>query len=394
MVTERIVSTDIIPLAHEIPPGAHYGSSRGLLSQRAATLVRMVTESGITGWGDASGPTDVMVPLVTEGCRAVLGESLSTARARLREFVAGQYHRSTSGLHVAAASAVDIAIHDAFGKLLDTPVSELLGGRSRETVAAYASTGFATESNDLGKLREEIDQAIDLGYDAVKLKLGFGLRADVERVRVTRESVGPHGDIMVDMNGNYTADVAIQVLRAVEAFDLHWVEEPVPPEDLDGLRSVRSAGVPVAGGEACYGRVGFRELISRRLLDVVQPDVSSCGGFGEARGIVEMASTWNVRVSPHVWGTGIGLAASLQLAAIVPRFPDVVVESVPLWVEADQSANDLREQVFERPLVPEKGKFVVPDGPGLGITVDEDAIARFAAGERASIHWGKDAVAT
>ena len=389
MTTERIVSADVIPVAHAIPTGAYYGSSRGLVSQRAATLVRMTTDSGFTGWGETAGPSEVMVPLIAEGCRAVLGESLTTARVRLREFVVGQYHRSPGGLHVAAASAVDIAIHDALGKLLGVPVSELLGGRSREAAAAYASTGFATESNDLGKLREEIREAADLGYDAVKLKTGFGLRSDVERVRVARETFGAQGKIMIDMNGNYTADVAIQVLRAVEALDLHWVEEPVPPEDLDGLRSVRSAGIPVAGGEACYARAGFRELISQRLLDVVQPDVSSCGGFGEARGIVEMASTWNVRVSPHVWGTGIGLAASLQLAAVVPKFPDVRVESVPLWVEADQSDNDLREQILERPLVPEKGTFVIPDGPGLGVAVNEDALGRFAAGTRASFSWRK-----
>jgi D-galactarolactone cycloisomerase len=389
MTTERIVSADVIPVAYEIPPGAFYGSSRGLVSERAATLVRVTTESGFTGWGETAGPGAVMVPLISEGCRAVLGESLTAARARLRGFVAGQYHRSTGGLHVAAASAVDIAIHDALGQLLGVPVSELLGGRTRETVAAYASTGFATESNDLGQLREEIEEAADLGYEAVKLKTGFGLRSDVERVRVARETFGTQSQIMIDMNGNYTADVAIQVLKAVEALDLHWVEEPVPAEDLDGLRSVRTAGVPVAGGEACYARVGFRELISRRLLDVVQPDVSSCGGFGEARGIVEMASTWNVRVSPHVWGTGIGLAASLQLAAVVPRFPDVRVESVPLWVEADRSDNDLREQILERPLVPEKGKFVIPDGPGLGVAVDEDALVRFAAGPRASLRWDR-----
>jgi D-galactarolactone cycloisomerase len=387
MATERIVGADVFPVAYEVGPGASYGSSRGLVSRRAAALVRIRTEGGLAGWGEAAGPGEVMVPLIAEGVRAVLGESLATARARLREFVAGQYHRSPSGLHVAAASAVDIAIHDALGRLLGVPVSELLGGRSRTAVAAYASTGFATESNDLGKLREEIEEAADLGYDAVKLKAGFGLRSDVERVRVVRETFGTQRTIMIDMNGNYTADVAIQVLRAVEALDLHWVEEPVPQEDVDGLRSVRSVGIPVAGGEACYARVGFRELISQRLLDVVQPDVSSCGGFGEARGIVEMASTWNVRVSPHIWGTGIGLAASLQLAAVVPKFPDVRVESVPLWVEADQSDNDLREQILERPLVPEKGKFVIPDGPGLGVAVDENVLGRFAAGAPLSFSW-------
>jgi D-galactarolactone cycloisomerase len=102
-----------------------------------------------------------------------------------------------------------------------------------------------------------------------------------------------------------------------------------------------------------------------------------------------MASTWNIRVSPHVWGTGIGLAASLQLAAVVPKSPDVRVESVPLWVEADQSDNDLREQILERPLVPEKGMFVIPDGPGLGVAVDENALGRFATEGRVSLSWRK-----
>jgi len=389
MTSERIVSADVIPVAHEIPAGRSYGSSRGLVSRRAATLVRLTTDGGVAGWGETAGPGEVMAPLVAEGCRAVLGHSLATARARLREFVGGLYHRGPGGLHVAAASAVDIAVHDALGRLLGVPVCELLGGPARAAVAAYASTGFATEANDLGRLRADVEAAAGLGYDAVKLKAGFGLRRDVERVRVAREALGAGGTIMIDMNGNYTADVAIQVLRAVEALDLHWVEEPVAPDDLDGLRSVRGAGIPVAGGEASYARAGFRELISRRLLDVAQPDVCSCGGFGEARGIVEMASTWNIRVSPHVWGTGIGLAASLQLAAVVPRSPDVRVESVPLWVEADQSDNDLREQILQRPLAPDKGMFTIPDGPGLGIAVDEDALGRYATQPPTTISWRK-----
>jgi D-galactarolactone cycloisomerase len=183
--------------------------------------------------------------------------------------------------------------------------------------------------------------------------------------------------VMVDANHAYDAIAAIRVGRQIEELDIAWFEEPVPPEDLQGYRQVKSAlRVPIAGGEAEFTRWGFRPLIVERTIDILQPDVCAAGGLSECKKIADMANAFGVRVNPHVWGTGIALAASLQLIAVLPDNPPSLDPIAPL-LEFDQSEHPMRMAVLTEPIRHEAGWVEIPRGPGLGIEIDRAAIAKF-----------------
>jgi D-galactarolactone cycloisomerase len=223
-----------------------------------------------------------------------------------------------------------------------------------------------------------IEQAASEGFTLIKIKCGDGIRSDLERIDLVYEIAGKDAGVMVDINGNYTADLALQLAPELEARGVVWLEEPVPPEDLDGYARLRDGSrVPLASGEADAMRVGFRDLISRRLIDIVQPDITTCGGLAEAKAIVRMAQTWNVRFSPHVWGGAIALAAGLQLCAATPLHPHVTREAAPLLFEYDRGANALRDELLATPIEVKGDRIRIPMAPGLGVELDWKAVDRF-----------------
>ncbi len=196
---------------------------------------------------------------------------------------------------------------------------------------------------------------------------------------MVRRAIGPGIRIMVDANHAYDALGAIRLGRLIEPYDIAWFEEPVPPEDLAGYREVKAAlSIPIAGGEAEFTRWGFRPLITERLVDILQPDIAAAGGISETKKIADMANAFGVRVNPHVWGTAVALAASLQLIACLPHNPPGLHPIEPL-LEFDQSEHPIRMAVVTEPIVQQDGWVVIPDGLGLGIEIDRAALAKFAA---------------
>jgi D-galactarolactone cycloisomerase len=179
---------------------------------------------------------------------------------------------------------------------------------------------------------------------------------------------------MLDANHAYNAPEALRLARAIQPEGLYWFEEPVPPEDLDGYVELRrSAGILIAGGECEYTRYGFRELINRRAVDILQPDLGAAGGFSELQKILAMASAANLPVMPHVWGTNVGLAAALQLFAALPHFPERRFPAEPFF-ELDQSPHPFRCGTTREQFVMRDGYLAIPDRPGLGITLDLDCV--------------------
>jgi D-galactarolactone cycloisomerase len=371
-----IARIEAIPVSDPLDVARRYGSSRGLVAGRAATLVRLETTDGVVGWGEAWGASPGAKALIEELGEQLVGTTLKPSPNWLTDLLQRSYHYSSSGLHTVAASALDIAMWDAFARTLALPVHALLGGPTRERLSAYASTGYVTETNDPGQFRAALESAASEGYPAVKIKLGLGLGSDCTRTEIAKDVFGPDSTVFVDFNGNYTADQAIRSIGALRDFGLGWVEEPVTPDDRDGMRLVRNAGIPLAAGEAVYTRFGFRDLIADRLIDVVQPDVSKCGGISEARVIAHLAQTWNVRFSPHVWGGAISQAASAQLLASVPNYPHTDHQPEPVWFEVDRGCNALRDELASVPLRQSGTDVLVPQAPGLGIEVDEDAVSK------------------
>ena len=374
-MTATVRLVEPIPVAYPLGDQA-YGSARGRVPERQSTLVRLTSDDGVVGWGEAFGPPAAVCALVAEAATLVVGARLDGITPWVTRALLQQYHRGHSGLHVAAIGAVETAMWDAHGRTLGLSVGRLLGGRARDRVTAYASTGYVTQTRDLGEYRDTLVAAVSEGFSAAKVKLGLGFREDRRRAEMARDVLGPDRELMLDFNGNYTADIAATVIRGLLDLRPAWVEEPVPPEDLDGLARLRGVGVPLAAGEALYTRYGFRPLVADALVDVLQPDVSKTGGLGEARVIAHLAQTWNLRFSPHVWGSGVGQAAALQLMSSVPDFPHPEIHPEPMWFELDRGPNDLREVLVAEPVRCVDGEVAIPDRPGLGVDVDDDALAR------------------
>lgn len=371
-----VSAVEAIPLSYRLKGGG-YGSSRGIVAARETTLVRLQTSDGVVGWGEAWGPPLTTVALINELSQGLVDTTLDAPVPFVAHRLQQHYHRG-GGLFAAALSGVEIALWDAMGRTLDVNVATLLGGRAREHVTPYASAGYVLPDRNLEKFRAALTEAT-AGFAGAKIKCGLGVGEDVERASVAREVLQESRALMVDFNGNYTADQASASASALHDLHVAWIEEPLPPDDVDGLRLLRGGQVPLATGEALYTRAPFRRLVTDRLVDFVQPDVTKVGGLAEARAICELARAWNVRVSPHVWGGGVGLAAVLQLLASVPDYPHTTNTPEPLWLEFDRGDNALRELVLTEQLRPQDGLLAVPNGPGLGVDVDGEAVERLRA---------------
>jgi D-galactarolactone cycloisomerase len=357
-----------------------FAYSQAWYRRRGAMLVEITTEDGITGWGEAFGPPELTAPVVAWLAPLVVGGDAMAREAIWQALYNRLRDHGQRGLVVEAISAIDIALWDIAGQALGLPVHRLLGGPLRMEVEAYATGFYRRERDDhLAYLVEEAETRRSEGFRWLKLKTGWGLEEDIRLTRDFRAAVGGDVGLMVDCNHAYDAPAAIRYGRAVEDLGIAWFEEPVPPEDIDGYLEVKARQrVPVAGGEAVFTRWGFRDLVARRAVDVLQPDVAACGGISELKKIADMASAFGMRVNPHVWGTGVTLAASLHLLAVLPDNPPGLFPRPPL-LELDRSPHPVRDEVTSLPAVSADGRVRVPEGPGLGVSVDRAALRRFAA---------------
>jgi len=226
---------------------------------------------------------------------------------------------------------------------------------------------------------EPVAEAADEGFTAAKIKIGRGVDGDLERVATASEHLGEDVHLIADYNDNYTPRQAIRSIEALAECDLTWAEEPVPPENLSGYREIkRHTDVPLAAGEAHFGRFEFKRLVDERLVDVIQPNLGRCSGFAEARFLANLATTENVLVQPHIWNSAVGTAAAVQFAASLPDYPyaaDLLPE--PVLFEFDRSENPLRDDLLVNPLDPTGGSLDVPQELGLGVTVGEDAVEQY-----------------
>jgi len=347
--------------------------------RRQHLLVEVECDDGTIGWGECLGPARPNAAIVAAYKPWLIGQSpLETEKhwAVLYNVLRDQGQR---GLAVTALSGIDIALWDIKGKHFGVPVSILLGGRFRESVRAYATGAFKRDGVD----RVE-DNAADIarfraeGFHAAKIKVGFGLEEDLRVIQAVRAAAGSDMRVMIDGNHGYDALEAIQLGRKAADFDIAWFEEPVVPEQLDAYRAVRAGQpIPVAGGETWHTRWGMREPIETRCIDIIQPDVCGAGGFTEVRRIADLAALHGVRMVPHVWGTAVQIAASLHvIAAMIPN--PVRPDPIEPILEFDRTDNPFRQAVVTVPLEHVNGIVAIPDGPGLGIEINRDALKVFA----------------
>ncbi len=274
------------------------------------------------------------------------------------------------GIDVCAMSGIDIALWDILGKSLNAPVWRLLGGRKSERMPAYASGGWANAAKIGEQLNGYIAQG---GFKAVKMRVGVidgAVANSARRVRAARDAIGPDIALMCDAHGTYSVTEAKQFCRRVEECNLTWFEEPVTADDKRGMAEVRaSTSVPIAAGESEFNRFDFRDLAELHAVDIFQPDLAICGGITEAMRIGAIASAFNLRLAPHLWAGAPAFAAGMQVAAASPA---------GFILEYSLGANPLLHDLVAEALAVKDGLIDIPERPGLGITVNESFVKRYA----------------
>lgn len=389
----KITSVDVYVL--KTPLEEPFAFSQGWVRQRAATLVRIQTDNGLSGWGEAFAqglePPEISSAVIRHALvPVVLNRDALDINVLWYEMYNKTRDYGRKGSVMAGISAIDIALWDLAGKYYRQPVCQLLGGAFRKKVVPYA-TGFyrITGQGEAARLAEEAVQHRASGFTAMKVKLGFGVDDDIKVMRAIDDALKADqradnraGDgisysceLMVDTNHAYGRAEALRLGRALEEYNIRWYEEPLVPEDLEGYRELRSAlSIPIAAGENEHSIYGYNQLLD--VIDIAQPDVGSCGGLTAARDITAMAQAKGVMVNPHVWGSAIAQAASLQLIASLPVPHHSLFATQPV-LEYDRSSHPYRSELIEEPWELRDGEITVPDGSGLGIEVRMDVIEKY-----------------
>ena len=337
--------------------------------QAQTCLVKVTADDGTVGWGEGHAPlgprataavvTDVLAPLlVGEDPLAIeLAWERMYGSMRLREHLAGYQLEAIAG--------VDIALWDLAGKLLGVPVYRLLGGPFRTELPAYAS---GVPGTTVAERVRSAERFLAEGYGAVKCSIGRGdMDEDLETVAALAEALRGRADLLVDAHGAYTAENVLVVGHRLEELGVYWLEDPLPPENVDGYVHLAAAlRMAIAAGETECTRWQFEERLARRAVDVILPDICRAGGISEGRKIATVADVHNTKWAAHVsMGSSVHVAAAAHLAAASANF---------LVLEFSSTPNPIGEALLTGPLHPENGVLRVPDGPGLGIGLDEDRL--------------------
>ncbi|MBV8811296.1 MAG: mandelate racemase/muconate lactonizing enzyme family protein [Acidobacteriaceae bacterium] len=338
------------------------------------TLLAIYTDEGVTGWGSVF-TNDALV----KAALGVLAPLYQGENALEPERVSEKLHANTfwlgrGGSITHTISGIDIALWDILGKATGQPVGRLLGGRYRNRVRPYASLLMCQPK----PLAEHLHAVREQGFKAFKIGWGpFGqesYRRDEEIIRAARDAVGTEAMLMVDAGASNASwpqgfKWAVRTAEMLRDYDVYWFEEPLLPDNLSDYVLLRQKSpVPIAGGEVLTRRQSFASWLQAGAFDIVQPDVTKVGGISEERRICWMAEENGVRFIPHGWNTALGLAADLQLAS-AGKQTDLVeyLTGSPFIDEIVQTAWKLDAE----------GHLTIPDGPGLGITPDLDAIEKY-----------------
>ncbi len=346
----------------DVRPFVMWGGGAG----RNWLFVKVETDQGVHGWGEGSlvNQTSTIAEAVRMLASQIVGHDADAIERHWQ--VMYLHNRYRGGVIInSALSAIDQALWDIKGKTLGVPVYQLLGGAVRDRIRAYTSAGNP----------EIARERVQRGFTAVKTA-GWDVDNDVDErslpawltkhIEAMRRAVGPDVDIMVDNHGRSTPGLAIKQIRAIEDLGVLFFEEPVPPDNVDSLALVRSAalGTELATGERKLNRWGFKEIIERQLVDVVQPDICHCGGVSEMMRIAAMAEMYDIRVAPHNPKGPVATAASVNVAATIPNF--LILEHT--------RPDSLFDEVQLEPMQMDGGYYGLPDRSGLGVDLNEDVI--------------------
>jgi len=364
---------------YEAPKGAQESHGIG-----AMLIIKVTTDNGLVGYADVETQPQVAkavidAPLSGTGMIDGLRETIRGEEPRDVEKLWHKMFKATAyfgrrGAAIQAMSGIDNCLWSIIGQAEKKPICELLGGKRREKIRAYASTLFRSTPE---AMKEACQFYIEQGFTAVKF--GWGLfgrdpKLDVELVRAAREALGPNRDLLIDPGWwiERTAEEAIEMVRHLEPFHPYFVEDCLHPEDYDGYaRLAEAVETPIAAGEQEGTHWGFQQLIERGKIDIVQPDLSRCGGLTTAKKIARMVEEKKLRIIPHAWSSDILTATTLQFLASVKNAE---------LIEFNVSSGEISRHLAKEPIRLKNGFVEIPDAPGLGIEVDEKMIEKYRIG--------------
>lgn len=344
-------------------------------------FVRVETEDGFVGWGEGTNfPGVEPIATAIKALRpVVIGEQAWNIEQLWNRMYRYLYYNGMGGVVMAALSGIDIALYDIVGQKLGIPVYHMLGGKVHDRLRIYANGWTEGTNGQPEKLAERTRELVAKGYTGCKFdpfhSTPFNrevtqsqLRDAVAKIAAIREAGGPDYDIGIDVHGRWNTNSAIKIIRALEPYRLLFFEEGVPPENVDAMAEVqRNVNVPLATGERIFGRHGFRPLLEKQAVRIIQPDIARTGGITEFKKICSMADTYYVSVAPHNPNGPICTVATIHACLSIPNF--LILE----FFEPD-------EPVFQEIVVGgfrRDAEAVLPiDAPGLGINIDDDFLSK------------------
>lgn len=343
-------------------------------------LIKIETDEGITGWGECDSSPYVVKTIVDcppshvvcRGLKDILmGQDPFDVEKIWNDMYRGSYYYGRRSVGIHAMSGIDIALWDIMGKAAGRPVHKLLGGRINSRLRAYASMLMPdTEEEVVQKAKEYMAK----GFTAIKFgwgALGESREKDIRLVRAAREAMGEEADLMLDIGYLWkNSKYAEMMCKELEPFHPYWIEEPIISDDVQGFsRLTPKTTLRIASGEELTGLYEFRELIEKGGVDIVQPDMSRCGGITIAKKIADMALLNGIELCPHAFKSGILMAASIQLLA--------AYKGTPLLEYCSQETVLSKGLLKNHFVLQMDGTVEVPDTPGLGIEVDEAAVEKY-----------------
>ncbi|HUX96534.1 MAG TPA: mandelate racemase/muconate lactonizing enzyme family protein [Bacteroidales bacterium] len=341
-------------------------------------IIIVETDEGITGYGEVDTSPYVGKAIVNAymshgtcyGLREILiGADPFDYEQIWNEMWSKTYYYGRFGPVIHVMSGVDMALWDIMGKSSGKPVHKLLGGSYTDKVRPYASALMPETKDDVKRMTEKYAA---LGYQAIKFgwgPLGYDVISDLELIETARKSAGDRIEIMIDIGKRYKLKQAMYMARALEQLNIYWLEEPLPAEDYKGYRKLAdSTTINIATGEEESGRLSFSRLINESHVDIIQPDISRCGGLTEAKKIAAIAADNNIILVPHAFKTGILVAATIQFIASMPHIP---------FLEFSVTESAIRKELLAHPFEIKDGFICVPEAPGLGIELNPDVMMKY-----------------
>ncbi|NLY70849.1 MAG: mandelate racemase/muconate lactonizing enzyme family protein [Clostridiales bacterium] len=370
----KIAEIKAYPLTF-IPPKPFYNSVDKHYS-RSVTLIKIYSDCGTYGWGEAYGPAVAGMARIIE---TYIKERLIGEDPFRIEYL---WHKiqTKKGLPIGVLGGVDMALWDLKCKILGVPLYVILGGKFFDEFEPYGS-GLPFKEVHPDSTEELEKETLDLmshGFKAIKMKIGFGIERDKKRITRVKELIGDRVDLLVDANQAYNISSCLELLPFLEEMKVKWFEEPMPWHNFTSYKKLRErSNIAIAAGEQENNMQGFISAIQDQICDIIQPDIPAVGGITPMKRIAAIAFANNIELHPHIFGTVISLPAALQFMCSQPNYHSWCTFKPPVMIEWDTNPNSMARKLLKEPLELTDGMVKVPDKPGFGVDINEDALEEF-----------------